>query len=83
MKKLFLLLLIAVVFGCNNSSNVIAKVGKESISQEQFDIEVAKLTKAMVPEDYVMTDDEKLQFESQILNNLIMKIVYTKEMDKR
>ncbi len=83
MKKILLLCIAALLFGCTTPENrAIAKVSNVKITQEEFDIEVAKLTKAMVPEDYVMTDEEKVMFHSQILNNMIFKIAHTKKMDE-
>lgn len=92
MKNLIKLLILAVVFGVVTPMNVFGKGSQEPegiaqfkggyISQEKFDTEVAKLTKAMVPADYVMSEEEKINFESQILNNLIMKQVYSAVMDE-
>lgn len=84
MKKLLLMLIVsAVIFGCTTlDENTVARAAKTEITKDEFDQEVAKLTKAMVPEDYVLTDEEKLNFEIQILNNMIMKIIYEKEMDR-
>ncbi len=83
MKKLLLLLIPAVLFGCTTPENkVIATVAKHKITQGDFDFEVARLQKAMVPVDYVMEEEEKIMFETQILNNMIMKKVYTKKLDE-
>lgn len=83
MKKIILVLVTAFVLGCGTpEEKKIASIGKDKITQGEFDLEVARLKKVMVPEDYVMTDDEKLQFEAHILNNMIMKKVFIKEMDR-
>lgn len=84
MKKLLLLLLIpAALFGCTTPENkAIATVAGQKITQGEFDFEAARLKKAMVPEDYEMTEEESVMFESQILNNMIMKKVYTKKLDE-
>jgi len=82
MKKLLLLLIPAVLFGCQTPENkVIASVSKHKITQAEFENEVERLKKAMVPEDYVMQEEEKAKFEAQILNNMILKFVYTQKLD--
>lgn len=83
MKKLLLLLIPVVLFGCTKPENkVIATVAKHKITQGEFDFEVARLKKAMVPENYEMPEEEKTLFEAQILNNMIMKKVYTKKLNE-
>lgn len=82
MKKLLLLLIISVaIMGCTTPENkTIATASKEKITQGDLDFEVNRLKKAMYSEDHVMTEEEKVEFETQVLNNIIMKKVFTKQL---
>ncbi len=83
MKKILLVLAATMLFSCvSQEDKAVAKVGKEKITQAQFDVELAKMTKAMVPADYTLTEEESKLFNSQILNNMIQKIVFTKRLDE-
>lgn len=64
-----------------NSAKGIAQYNGGFISQEEFDTEVIKMTTAMFPEGHEMSEEETISFKAQVLNNMIVKAVYTKVMD--
>ncbi|MGL1891101.1 MAG: peptidylprolyl isomerase [Spirochaetaceae bacterium] len=84
MKKLLLgITLITLLFSCNTApeDKAIASIGKEKITQGEFDAELKKF-QGIIPADYEMSEEENAQFESQILNSMIQKRVFTKKLDE-
>lgn len=84
MKKLLVTLtLIATIFSCSTApeDKAIATIGKEKITQGEFDAEMLKF-QGMIPADYEMTEEEELMFEAQVLNSMIQKNVFTKKLDE-
>lgn len=83
MKKLLLLLIPAVLFGCKNPEDKsVATVADKKITQGEFDFELGRLSKVMIPQDYNMSDEEKEKFEAQVLNSMIIKELYSQKIDE-
>lgn len=84
MKKILLgLTLIATIFSCSTApeDKAIATIGREKITQGEFDAELTKF-QGIIPADYEMSEEENAMFESQILNSMIQKRVFTKKLDE-
>ncbi len=83
MKRFILILLGAALLSCTApEERTIATVVGEKITQGEFDQEVTRLTKAMLPPDYTLTDEESKMFNAQILNTMIQKKMYTQKLDE-
>lgn len=83
MKKIItILLLIAIFSGCKPENKAIAKVSGQKITQKEFDEELARLTTALVPPGYEMSEEEDKVFKAQILNSMIQKEMFSKKLDE-
>lgn len=82
MKKIILILSVAVVLlGCKPENKAIAKVAGQKITQGEFDLELERITKLSVPQDYEMTESDTLTLKKQVLETLIQKKMFGKKMD--
>jgi peptidyl-prolyl cis-trans isomerase C len=77
---------ILLLFGCNknkveNKENILATVFNQTVTAEELDAEL-NVYLASLPGDYNLTEEELSKIKPEILDSIIDKKMYTREMDK-